>query len=495
MPSPQVEAASVRARKHSFAAWRKRQTNSAFKRVQAGVALGKDGSDAAANACTRLPLGEDVHLAGILLAEAFTPSTVRRLRIAIERLPGVDRDKKIELVDQLEKFRRASVGGGYMTIGYASRMATVRAPGFHDEALPPGVEVVRLRLHAVTPSLTVLVGAFTYSEVAGDLSPLLRADYETKHHDIRLDVPGRLGTFRTWNPVGRPRSRGTRGAITAADGAKRRACEDFAAARQEACCRWFAARFAGCFSEIEPRRRPAVRLLLTKASAPFADDPSWREAAGLWPAYDKWECGAKGWAFRIGELLSDNLNLIVAAAQQSTFPGGTNGSSAVQQFHDHHGGLVARWAAHRLLVLHSDRLAALRDDAAGHRWNRPVRDAEAFDSYLRTNGLDSDTIVSEIERSTAEPAKFLLGLPTYSRNAPALGGVSGAPEDFGERLCSSMGVTAKRLAIDTAAATSSIVASAGLRQAILNTKLQRRVLAISIAAAVIAAVSLAITVG
>lgn len=474
----------------SLRAWWRRPSNRAFREQIAGVELGKGDDDA--NARTKLPDDEEVHLAGILLAEAFTPSSVGRLRDAVERLPGMEREKKVELLRQLDKYRRSSTWGGSTPIGYAGARAWVHAPAFYDEELPTDVETVRLHLHAVTPSLTVVVATFSYPEQDGDLSPLLGASYETRLHD-RITVPGRLGALRAWNPLGRPQLRGTRGTITTADEAKRLACEAFIGTRQDACRRWFAARFPGCFSEVEPGRRPAVRILLTKIAAPFDDDPSWRKAVGLWPAYDRWDSGAEGWAFRVGEMRSENLDQIIAAAPQTSTDGGAAPKPDVlERFHALHGGLFARWAAHRLLALRLDQLAALRDEAAARGRNRAVRDAEAIDAYLRTNGLDARTVVAEIERVTANSPGFLLGLPVYSRTPPAPGGTAGATEDFRQVLCDSMNATAERLATDTEAATPSIVASAGLRQSILNTKLQRRALVASIVAAAIAAVSLAI---
>jgi len=511
--SPEVPATSPPAppcrkpRKHSFGAWRRRPTNRAYLQELAGTPVSSTEIDALENDRTRLPADEEVHLGGILLAEAFTPSTIRRLEDSIRALPPDLSDKKrTELLTRLVVFRRPTFGIGSTSIGYASPSTFVMTPGFHDDAIPDGVEAVWLRIHAVTPSLTVVIATFTLTDGAGDLTALLRSDFKTRHGNIRLQVPGRLGALRAWNPYGRPRLRGSSGTINAADGEKRRACEDIFHSHQDACSRWLAARFPGCFSETEPKSRPTVRLLLTKTNPPFADEPSWRQSVGLWPAFDSWVAtDHPGWSFRFGELFADNPNLITAAAQRSVAAAPSGGNdlgesswSLTQRCHEYQGGLFARWAGVSLLALYSDRLSTLRDQAAISRhFDRPVRDAEAFNRYLMTNGLDSETLVADATRLTEDPARFAFGLPKYVQSpaAPPTQSVGATPlTSFADRLCKSMAAVAARLSTDMKAATPSITASVELRQAVMNTRLQRRLIIITLIALAISVVSLVIAI-
>jgi hypothetical protein len=56
------------------------------------------------NDASRLPTGEEVHLGGLVLAEAFTPSTISALKRALAEFPG-NRERKVEWLANLEQGR------------------------------------------------------------------------------------------------------------------------------------------------------------------------------------------------------------------------------------------------------------------------------------------------------------------------------------------------------------------------------------------------------
>jgi len=490
-------------RKHSLKSWLARPTNRAMLAQLAAYELGRADLDAAMNERLRLPAEEEVHLGGILMAEAFTPSTIRRLKEAIRALPpGVTDEKRTELLARLEVFRRPSFGTGSSAIGYAIPRTTGLGPSFYDQAVPKGVDAIWLRMYAVMPALTVVVATFTFDEASGNLTPLLRADYSTGRHNIRLKVPGRAGKLRAWYPFGRPRLRGHSESLSTADGERRRACEDFIRSRQKDCADWLAMRFPGCFSEVDDvMKRPAVRMFLTRDEAPFSDEQSWREVIGLWPSFDRWDSTEQaGWSFRIDELQPGPAALVIAGARRTDAahpPGGDDpGTSSwflTQRFHDHQGELFARWASACLVDSYTDRLAGLRDEIAKRGRRRPVREAEVLDSYLMTNGLDSDAVVSDVLHATEDLGRFAWGFPKYVQHDAAADGDSGADEDarlFARGLGKWMRSQATRLQTDSKVAVPSVIASAGLRQAVMNTKLQRVAVGVALVAAVIAVVSL-----
>jgi hypothetical protein len=431
-----------------------------------------------------------------LLAEAFTPSTIRRLEKAVNDLPAPTFDRRRELLERLGKSRSPTHGRGWTRIGYARPPGSqLMGDGFTDPTLPPGIEAIWLTMFYEMPSLTIVVATFTLSETAGDLSEILRTDYSTKMSDIRIRVPGPFGRLRAGLPFGRPQLRGHSGSISSVDGQKSQACEALIRSYEQACWKWCESRFPGCFSQTELTRRPTVRLLFTRANPPFEDAPSWRRMTGLWPPYDVWRAtGLPGWSFKI-----DSPYTVTAAAcrvEAAKSPGGGDPGDSLwyltQDFHDAQGALFARWSVSVLLTHYSERLAELRDRSARQRRiERPVSDAQALNRYLMTNGLDADTLVADITTMTEDEAWFAFDLPDYVQSTKV--GSADNSSGFVRELYRSLQSHSSRLATSTETTTRSIVASAGLRQSIMNTKLQRRVVVISIAAGALGAISLAIT--
>src|SRR4051794_14855119 len=67
--------------------------------------------DARENDETRLPSGESVHLGGLVLTEAFTPSTVSSLFRALDRWPSDSPSLRGDWVEQLARGRGGEGGG------------------------------------------------------------------------------------------------------------------------------------------------------------------------------------------------------------------------------------------------------------------------------------------------------------------------------------------------------------------------------------------------
>ena len=91
-----------------------------------------------------LPDGEEVHLGGLVLAEAFTPSTVSALLRALEDL-AASRDKKEEWIARLAEGRSAGGAGGWISLSVI-RGSGNWLFGQSEPALPDGVDAVWLYL-------------------------------------------------------------------------------------------------------------------------------------------------------------------------------------------------------------------------------------------------------------------------------------------------------------------------------------------------------------
>ncbi len=161
-------------------------------------------SDDHENEESRLPPGEEVHLGGLVLTEAFTPSTISALHDGLARFPEDSPGQRQEWIAALTAGRTAGGIGGWISLGSVRRPGDFGLGSF-DPELPDGVDAAWVHLHFPTPSLTLVVATFTLTDSAGDLSSLLRADYHSEAADFRVRVDGPLGRLRAHLPWARPR--------------------------------------------------------------------------------------------------------------------------------------------------------------------------------------------------------------------------------------------------------------------------------------------------
>jgi hypothetical protein len=454
------------------------------------------------NTETRLPPTEAIHLGGLVLTEAFTPSTVSSLYTALERWPSDRPQRKQEWVDELAR-SRSGARGGWQNLGLVRpHGAFVMGDGHHDPDLPPAVDAVWLHLSFVTPALAMVVATFTLKEEAGDLSDLLRRDYRSALEDVRVRVYGRLGDLRARNPWSRPAGHGIGYSMIRAEEQKRRACRALIDEHEQACRRWFVAKFPGRFAAAETEARPVIRMLFTKEHVPYGERDPWLRPVGLEFAHPLWRStDVKGWWLTEERWpYRDGRHVVTLAARRADVAKdaavGESGESnwyLTQEFGTDGASLAARHAIVALLSLYADRLSDLRDRAGVKRvLRRPVREGRALDDYLIRDGLDAATITSDLEVLTRDVGEFRWGVPEFVEDQTAL------PEQFRKRppmeyvavLCGAIREQGARLAVDTTTTTGNIKASAELRHAIANTTLQRFILALAVAAAVIAVVGL-----
>jgi hypothetical protein len=489
--------------------WHQRPTIRALKRKAVEEREFAKNWDRRDNDETRLPASEAVHLGGVVLVEAFTPSSVSALYKALEELP-IDRpDLKQEWLAELTRSRRGA-SGGWRNLGTVRRPGSfIMGDGFHDAALPESVEAVWLHLSYTTPSLALLVATFTITEEDGDLSALLRKDYRTTPLDVRVRVYGRGAALRQKCPWARPARHGFRYTISRAEDQKRLACEAVIRRHEEACTRWFADRFRGRFAA-NPNSRPVMRLMFTQEQVPFKERKAWLRPVGLSDSLEVWrstETELPGWALVLSRwpYRHEQPVVMVAARRRDAAEEPTAGESGesnwylTQRFADDQAPLAARYAMTSLLSVYGDGLGDLRDRAGGRPMlRRPVQEAKKLDQYLIGDGLDSATITADIRLLTDDLKQFRWGVPEYTED------LEGYSPDLREKqelrefvpvLCSWLRNQTNRLSEDTATTTGNIRASAELRQAIANTRLQRPTLLLSLAAAVIAVISLLITKG
>jgi hypothetical protein len=453
------------------------------------------GSDLHENDASPVPDTEEVLVRGFVLAEAYPPSTLSPLRKGLEDLAAT-RDEREKWSARLAEGRSAAGTYGWLDLGIIRRNHLPGLLRVHiDGKLPQDIDEVLLRLYFPTPSLTLMVAAFTLSDQAADLSEVLCADHRG---EVRVDVrvPGPFGAVRSHIPWSRRVRHTESGTVGRAVDQKRLSCEAHIKAREADCWKWLASRFPGRFSAEKLADRPAVRLLLTKNAVPFKDTAGWLIPAGLAFGPDVWQpADAHGWFLRLANWPRDR-RFIATAAQKlevNQAPPSTT-QYLLQQFAGGHSALVARWAMNCLLAVYADNLARLRDDAGKRRpGSRPVRQGSNLDKYLIRDGLDASTVVTELETFAEDLEKFRLAVPEYTEYRdpfPERAQTMNPPRELVPWLQEGIQEQAQQLRRDTAATIENMKASAELRQAISNTKLQRVTVTLTVLAIVIAVISL-----
>lgn len=464
--------------------------------------------DAQENERTRLAEGESVHLAGFTLVEAFTPSTVAKLYEVLTEWEGRHlKFREGSHVAALER-SRSTIGGGWSSLGFLRPPGTsiMIGPGSHDPTLPTGVDAVWLNVRYVSSSIALVAATFTITEEAGDLSQVLRTDTKRKSFNHSITVEGRFGQLRGAMWWARPRLYGWSSSSLMASQVKEKAVESRIAALEDACGAWFARAFPGKFSRLPEDQRPHTRIVLTAAEPPFDDDPRGAFAVarigssyGTYLGTDK---GFEGWHLQTrSQIMGEGRDARVwtFAARRSdvgehglTDSRGDTNWGVTQRFSSEHVGLVA---LHGLRILMDEffiELARLRDDAGGdRRFPRPVREAKRLNQYLVTTGLDTSAFASDIAELASNLDWFRWGVPEYMEVVSEQARNHGrSARDLVPDISEGLAVGARRLGAMAAQTQDNLRASAELRQAIENTRLQRIVILVSVVTLIVATLTL-----
>lgn len=465
--------------------------------------------DADENDRTRLPPEEEVHLGGLVLAEAFTPSTVAQLYNSLEKLQAVNAGNSGRSLSELSRSRRVPAGG-WQLFGPIRRPGRFTPDGSRgDSTLPISVDAVWLRLSHLTPSLTVLAATFTIAEESGDLSEVLRRDYRMEHTTPRVRVDGRLGAVRARIPWSRPARYAANSQMIQAGAAKKRACLELISEHEQACMEWFYEKYPGRFARADTASRPVGRIIFTTNDLPFSSHTSWQGPADI----DKWDSwisyAPEGWRLAFNRLSRHAphehiTHITTFAARREDVrkasrdaPEGTSNWYLTQDFNEVQSPIFTWFTARTLLALYADSLRGIRDRPYARRiFRRTVREARALEEFIISDGLDAATIAEDVLTQTSDLQRFRLGVPEYKENPLAYGKDKQEEcnlADLVPELCSELRDRVDRLKADTAATTKNILASAELRQAIANTLLQRTAVILAFVAAVAALIALVVT--
>lgn len=223
----------------------------------------------------------------------------------------------------------------------------------------------------------------------------------------------------------------------------------------------------------------------------FAPLPLWRstEPKGWWLSQDRWP-------YRDGQhVMTLATRRADAAKEPSDGISDESNWYLTHQFGSEQAALAAPNAMAALLSVYAKRLGDLRDRVGVNRFpRRPVREGRDLDEFLIRDGLDAATVTSALELVTRDLTYFRREVPRFVEQ------LGGPPERFRSRtpleyapfMYGEIREQAVRLAADMTTTTRNVRASAELRQAIANTRLQRFILSLAVAATVIAVIGLLI---
>lgn len=244
--------------------WRNRTSLRVMRREALMSEGAWDEFDKRENDASRLRLSEEVRLGGLILAEAFTPSTISALKRAVADFPG-NNARKAEWLANLEQGRSTGGSGGWTNLGSVRRPGAFGIDNF-DPEIPEAVNAIWPVIFSLTPSLTIVVATFTIKDEYADLSSILRTDHKTSAFNPHLRVQGRLGWVRQHIPWARPKSYMLTHGLRRPDDEKRLACEASIADLEKSCWNWFNNRFPGRFSREDRENRPTCRMLFTNST-------------------------------------------------------------------------------------------------------------------------------------------------------------------------------------------------------------------------------------
>ncbi|MFL6161486.1 MAG: hypothetical protein ACJ74U_04585 [Jatrophihabitantaceae bacterium] len=453
------------------------------------------------NSDTRLPAEESIHLGGVTLVEAFTPSTVSNLYSVLRKWPKRWPGREDDWTAALER-SRAGASGGWTTLGIVRRgSGFIAGDGHQDQSLPEGVQAAWLNLNYLLPSVAIVTATFAFEDDFADLSSILRSDFETQYEDVKIEVYGPLGRYRQHIPWSRPKQHGSSAQILDVPFGKRRSIDDRVRERERACGEWFYAQFPGRFASAAPQERPTFRLLFTEQARPFEGRTMWLEPVGLDWSPNVYRCtDLPGWALKSDRRPIRGERYVVTVAARrgdvgkngATDMTGRSNWSLTQRFSREQHKLAAVYSLVPLLDIYGGCLARLRDEASKkRRIRRPVNDARRLDRYLVTDGLDAATIAPDISAYTDDLMRFRWNVPEYTEDQTEMPErFKRDPIEFVPQLCEVLHARSGRIIEDTANTDGNIRASAELRQAVANTRLQRTVVLFTIAAVLLAIITL-----
>lgn len=477
--------------------WRARPTIAAARREHHAVSTAPDDLLVQENARLRLPEDDTVQLAGLVLVEAFTPTTISKLYAAIDTLPVKPRAYTDQLKRLIDRWRSDFRSGAWQLVGTFARPDN-RNPNrpLADPRLPLGVDSVVLTVCQASASVTLLIATFAIDERCGDLSDILRSDYPREVHDAVVRIPGLLGSIRRHLPISRPATAYYSAHIVGPNELKQEACAkriDYVEAR---CAAWLSELGRGKFASLDGPDRCAMRIILSDRIRPFDESNGPLSPVGFDRAISRWNTTDKSEWFYIPspEWSESSCKAVIAATKFTMDPAiravqpDLSVEGLVHRFARNQTDLIRLWSLDKLLDYYTREVTSIRDRFT--RTRKPIASARALIAFLAQDGDDIPIVARDIVSVAKLPA-LAFQLPPYVDHGVI---ELGAAEDrdfksLAESTTGDLNAKANQLATSADTLVRTVRGSVELLQVVSNAKLQRVALFFSMVAITISLLS------
>lgn len=138
-----------------------------------------NGQDLKDNEASKPPLGEVIRVPTIWAIEAYPPTYIENLWKGLENLSVLNSRRSSEVGDFLENIRTRAFGGGWVNLDSIVRNDKYLFHGVKGP-LPENVSEIRLSLHQLLPSTTILICQFFLEgDTVSSVEAALQAEYTT----------------------------------------------------------------------------------------------------------------------------------------------------------------------------------------------------------------------------------------------------------------------------------------------------------------------------
>lgn len=344
------------------------------------------------------PEGERITFHCVWAMEAYTPLHAGQLFDRLEGL-GFGREgvfRRSDLRTQLERARRGPRGGTYLSLEHV--FPPGQSGGFMHERvetpLPSGIKVARPTLHALTPSVTMMVVQFVLDDDAA----------------TAFD---RLSRETGFKPRTRIHENGI--SMTPSDQVKQEALRALRAEMRSGATSWVAENVPGAFaSNLGGHPMPSAELVTTELAVPFArsdDVRDYLEFAGF--GYDPFHWISdeiEHWRLTFDR---DEEFAIIAGRRSEvvkddyTQHGRDERWPMTYELQEYLGKDLALWGSSHLLLAFHARLRAIRDhELRPRRFKSASRRLKTIrDEFLR-DALDARDAAVELERYADDERRF-----------------------------------------------------------------------------------------
>ena len=235
-------------------------------------------STAQENERGRLPHGEEIHLAGIWIAELYLPSQLQPLLAGLKRLGwevgrwGGDKDVTDWIRDGRER------PGGWMSLGRVDNLENKNIMTERVATLPEGITAAFPNLISLGSGLSALVMLFVFEDgLARTPTDLLNAEYAVTPKDVlgKTFGDGRIKRFlkRVAFPILPHWLFNVSQQFSASSSERSAAVQGWLREQRQSCSTWVRDYLPGAFScQKAIKEFPSIQFLVTEKNQPLRPD-------------------------------------------------------------------------------------------------------------------------------------------------------------------------------------------------------------------------------